>query len=39
MGVAEGMDRRALEGSESVLGVEHSPILTSVNNLAKVLQY
>ena len=36
---AEEMNRRALEGYEKVLGVEHPHILTSVNNLASVLGY
>jgi tetratricopeptide (TPR) repeat protein len=35
---AEGMSRRALEGGEKVLGVEHPNTLTSVNNLAIVLR-
>jgi len=33
------MNRRALEGREKALGKEHSDTLTSVNNLALVLQY
>ena len=32
------MNRRALEGREKVLGKEHPDTLTSVNNLASVLQ-
>jgi len=32
------MNRRALEGREKVLGKEHPDTLTSVNNLAFVLQ-
>ena len=36
---AEEMNRRALEGYEKVLGVEHPSILTSVNNLATMLRY
>ena len=32
------MNRRALEGYEKVLGKEHPATLTSVNNLAGVLQ-
>ena len=36
---AEEMNRRALEGYEKVLGVEHPDILTIVNNLAMVLQH
>ncbi|KUJ07385.1 uncharacterized protein LY89DRAFT_365096 [Mollisia scopiformis] len=35
---AEEMDRRALEGREKVLGKEHPNTLTSVSNLASVLQ-
>jgi tetratricopeptide (TPR) repeat protein len=33
------MNRRALAGYEKVLGVEHPSTLTSVGNLAMVLQY
>ncbi len=36
---AEEMNRRALEGREKVLGVEHPSTLTSVDNLASVLRY
>ncbi|KAK5676701.1 hypothetical protein LTR17_027732, partial [Elasticomyces elasticus] len=36
---AEAMNRRALEGYEKVLGKEHPDTLTSVSNLALVLQY
>ena len=32
------MDRRALDGREKVLGNEHPDTLTSINNLASVLQ-
>ena len=32
------MNRRALKGSEKLLGLEHSRTLTSVNNLAAVFQ-
>ena len=35
---AEKLHRRDLEGSEKVLRVEHPKILTSVSNLALVLQ-
>jgi tetratricopeptide (TPR) repeat protein len=35
---AEAMNRRALEGSEKVLGKDHPSTLTSVSNLASVLQ-
>ena len=35
---AEEMNRRALEGREKVLGVEHPETLTSVDNLASVLR-
>ena len=35
---AEQISRRALEGTEKVLGVEHPRTLISVNNLASVLQ-
>ncbi len=35
---AEEMNRRALEGREKVLGVEHPDTLTSVSNLASVLR-
>jgi hypothetical protein len=35
---AEQMNRRALEGREKALGKEHLDTLTSVNNLALVLQ-
>jgi tetratricopeptide (TPR) repeat protein len=35
---AEEMNRRALEGREKVLGVEHPDTLNSVSNLALVLQ-
>jgi len=35
---AEQMNRRALEGREKALGKENSDTLTSVNNLALVLQ-
>jgi len=35
---SEEMGRRALKGSEKVLGVEHPDTLTSVSNLALVLQ-
>ncbi len=35
---AEEMYRRAMEGYEKVLGVEHPSTLISVNNLASVLQ-
>jgi tetratricopeptide (TPR) repeat protein len=35
---AEQMDRRAVEGREKVLGKEHPSTLTSVNNLAVMLQ-
>jgi Tfp pilus assembly protein PilF len=37
--MAEGMDRWALEGYEKALGKEHPDTLTSVSNLALVLQY
>ncbi|KAK1838138.1 TPR domain protein (kinesin light chain) [Colletotrichum chrysophilum] len=33
------MNRQALDGCEKVLGKEHPNTLTSVNNLASVLQY
>ena len=36
---AEEMDRRALEGRETVLGKEHPDTLGSVSNLASVLWY
>ena len=36
---AEQMDRRALDSKEKVLGKEHPDTLTSVGNLASVLQY
>ena len=36
---AEEMARRALDGYEKALGVEHPATLTSANNLALVLQY
>ena len=35
---AEEMDRRALEGREKVLGVQHLDTLISVNHLALMLQ-
>ena len=35
---AEGMHRRALEGSKKVLGLEHPHMLTSVGNLESVLE-
>ena len=35
---AEGMSRRALAGSEKVLGMDHPDTLTSVSNLAMVPQ-
>ena len=35
---AEGLHRRALEGRESQLGAQHPGTLTSVNNLALVLE-
>jgi hypothetical protein len=35
---AEEMNRRALEGSEKVLGMEHPSTLISVSNLAGVLR-
>ncbi|PWW77303.1 hypothetical protein C7212DRAFT_185931 [Tuber magnatum] len=36
---SEAMNRRALEGKEKILGLDHPETLTSVNNLALVLQY
>ncbi|KAK3690231.1 hypothetical protein B0T22DRAFT_360526, partial [Podospora appendiculata] len=36
-GIAEQMNRRALDGREKVLGLEHLDTLTSINNLASVL--
>ncbi|KAL8634563.1 MAG: hypothetical protein Q9228_007842, partial [Teloschistes exilis] len=35
---AERMNRRALDGREKMLGIEHPHTLTSVSNLASVLQ-
>jgi len=35
---AEGLHRRALEGKESQLGPQHPDTLTSVHNLAVLLQ-
>jgi tetratricopeptide (TPR) repeat protein len=35
---AESMYRRALEGSEKALGLEHPDTLTSISNLALVLE-
>ena len=35
---AEGLHRRALEGSESQLGPQHPDTLNSVNNLANLLE-
>ncbi|KAK3620567.1 hypothetical protein LTR22_025543 [Elasticomyces elasticus] len=36
--VAEEMNRRALKGCEKTLGPQHPDTLTSINNLAKVLE-
>ena len=36
---AEEINRRALQGREKVLGVEHPDTLSSVNDLASVLRY